>query len=292
MLHWNLLLVISSVTYSCFAAGSLPALLSPAITGGTESCNKSTANFELLGVRTTVQDQVTPYLNGRYGTECGSPGWTRVFDLDMSIPGAVCPSGWALLTNTVRGCGRQGDNNVASTTVSVRGRTYSEVCGRITAIQKGRTDGFGPFTDGPSLNGRYVDGVALTHGSSPRTHIWTFVSGLSQVPSSDNDERIYCPSLVDLYPPFVPDFVGNNYFCDSGRISSTGSTAEFYTSRPLWDGQDCIASASTICRFNNPPYFYATLPEPTTDDLDMRVLVNEDASNENVIVIEVELYVQ
>ena len=239
-----------------------------------------------------MQDQVTPYLNSRYGTECGSPGWTRAFDLDMSIPGAVCPSGWALLTNTVRGCGRQGDNNVASTTVSVRGRTYSQVCGKITAIQKGSTDGLRPSANGAGLFGRYVDGVSLTHGSSPRTHIWTFVSGQSQVPSSEVDEREYCPSLVDLYPTFVPDFVGNNYFCDSGSTSTTIDGSQFYTSRPLWDGQDCIASAVAICKFNNPPYFYATLPEPTTDDLEMRVIVNENASNENVIITDVELYIQ
>ena len=149
-----------------------------------------------------------------------------------------------------------------------------------------------PSADGTGLGGRYVDGVSLTHGSSPRTHIWTFVSGQSQVFSSGNDERNYCPSLVDLYPPFVPDFVGNNYFCDCGSTSTTRDGSQFYTSRPLWDGQDCIASASTICRLNNPPHFYATLPEPSTDDLDMRVIVDEDASNENVIVIEVELYIQ
>ena len=154
---------------------------------------------------------------------------------------------------------------------------------------------YGPFTyhvQEIQLFVQWQCRLSLTHGSSPRTHIWTLASTLSQVFSSGNDERKYCPSLMDLYPPFVPDFVGNNYFCDSGSISSTGSTAQFYTSRPLWDCQDCIASASTICRFNNPPYFYATLPEPTTVDLDMRVLVNEDASNENVIVIEVELYIQ
>ena len=212
----------------------------------------------------------------------------------MSISGALCPSGWALLTNTVRGCGRQGDSDNASTTFSVRGRTYSEVCGRVVAIQKGKTNAFGPSTGNtePLLGHNYVDGVSLTHGSSTRTHIWTFASGLSQVLPSDSAGNAYCPCLMDRYPPLVPDFVGNNYFCNSGSSSTSPNSAQFYIGNPLWEGEGCVASASSCCRFNNPPWFYATLQGPTTDDLEMRVLLNHVASNENVIVTEVELYIQ
>ena len=59
----------------------------------------------------------------------------------------------------------------------------------------------------------------------------------------------------------------------------------------LWDGRGCISS-NPCCSFNNPPWFYKQLPQPTTDNIEMRVCKDEDASNEDVAIEIVEIYVQ
>ena len=62
-----------------------------------------------------------------------------------------------------------------------------------------------------------------------------------------------------------------------------------YPEDPLWDGQGCGPS-STCCSFNTPPWFAKELPSPTTDDVEMRLLV---PGYDGFTPIEtVELYVQ
>ena len=46
---------------------------------------------------------------------------------------------------------------------------------------------------------------------------------------------------------------------------------QWYTSDPLWDGEGCGGN-STCCEFNNLPWFYKDLPQPTTDDIELRPL--------------------
>ena len=60
---------------------------------------------------------------------------------------------------------------------------------------------------------------------------------------------------------------------------------------PLWDGAGCGAT-STCCSFNTPPWFYKQLPQPTTDDIEMRVCKNEKASNEDIAIEMFEIYIQ
>ena len=57
---------------------------------------------------------------------------------------------------------------------------------------------------------------------------------------------------------------------------------------PLWDGAGC-GPMSTCCA---PPWFYKQLPQPTTDDIEMRVCRDEDASNEDIAIEMVEIYIQ
>ena len=112
----------------------------------------------------------------------------------------------------------------------------------------------------------YVDGVSLTHGRSPRYHIWTF-SG-----------RRHCPCGP------VPAFVGNDYFCDGT------STNTINLNYPLWDGEDC--GSNTCCSFNTPPWFWKQLSQPTTDNVEMRVRRNQDRRDEDVAIEAVEIYIR
>jgi hypothetical protein len=163
---------------------------------------------------------------------------------------------------------------------------YSKVCGKIIAYQFGSPNAFYAYSVGNDINSRYVDGVSLTHGR-PRQHIWTFAAAvdetgvipLSSCPCTNTD------TASQATPP--PAFVGSDYFCDTG--SSAGWQTIFYGDDPLWDGAGC-GPRNTCCSFNNPPWFYKQLPQPTTDDIEMRVCRAEPANWDDIAIESVKVY--
>ena len=60
---------------------------------------------------------------------------------------------------------------------------------------------------------------------------------------------------------------------------------------PLWDGQGCD-SQRECCGFNRPPWFCKELDEPTTDDIEMRLCLNEDTIYGNVLIETIDILVQ
>ena len=223
----------------------------------------------------------------------GTRGWRRVVYLDMTKPNTTCPSGWKLTGYSKRSCGRatDGANTRDSATFPVRGGEYSRVCGRIRAYQYASTDGIVrfPSTLDSIIDNAYIDGVSVTHGT-PRNHIWTFVTGLSE---GNPTSTLNCPcdASIDIR---VPSFVGQDYFCESGvnrpwAVDSTDYT--FHCNDTLWDGEDCLPS-SRCCSQHDPPYFVKQLPTSTTDDIEARICLDEVTFNEDIAVELVELYVQ
>ncbi len=65
----------------------------------------------------------------------------------------------------------------------------------------------------------------------------------------------------------------------------------FYPDNPLWDGAGC-PSTSTCCQLNTPPYFCKALSQPTSEDIEIRIILNEGLANEDVIVSMIDIYVQ
>ena len=63
------------------------------------------------------------------------------------------------------------------------------------------------------------------------------------------------------------------------------------TDDPLWDGQECWGT-STCCGFNNPPWFCKQLPQPTTDDIELRICGDDDISNKDTPIEIVEMYIR
>ena len=51
-------------------------------------------------------------------------------------------------------------------------------------------------------------------------------------------------------------------------------------------------SGNSCCSFNNPPWFHKQLPEPTTDDMEMRVCADELQANEDIGIESFEIYVR
>ena len=170
--------------------------------------------------------------------------------------------------------------------------TLKYVCGKVIAYQNRTPDAFGYHGRGENstIDSNYVDGVSLTHGHTPRNHIWTFAAALDEYGRSmsticecSHFQRTAIPS---------PLFIGQDYFCDSGsQFFSKDNRNVFYDANPLWDGAGC-GSNSTCCSFNNPPWFHKELPSPISDDIEMRVCSDEGRDNEDIAMSSVELYIQ
>ena len=210
--------------------------------------------------------------------------WMRIAYLNMSDPSAQCPDGWReVQSSSIRTCRRQLDTNINSVNYTSYGISYSRVCGRIIAYQFGTSEGFRGyiFQNQRTLDDPYVDGISITFGH-PRNHIWTFAA--AQV------GQLSCPCISDGNA--APPFVNRNHFCEVGISNTEGN---FIDSNPLWDGQGC-AGSSTCCQFNNPPWFCKQLDQPTTEDIEIRIMANaldsDYLENEDTPVQLIEIYVQ
>ena len=242
-------------------------------------------------INTTVLPKLLPYL--QRPCDCGGPGWSKVAYLNMSdTTQTSCPGDWELITTPKRSCGRpvSADSFTCHSAVfSIQDTEYSRVCGRIIGYQFGQPGAF--WLEGnnnsQTIDGAYVDGVSLTY-ENPRQHIWTFSAAL------DNFEDVYTCPCTDINREAditIPSYVGNDYFCETGVPSGQGWEHTYYPDDPLWDGEGC-GTTSACCTFNNPPWFCKHLPQPTNDDLEIRICSAYTAESENTPIELVEIYIQ
>ena len=182
-----------------------------------------------------------------FNHQCGPGAWTRVAFLNMSDPNQTCPSNWITISSPVRTCGRgryaaAGCNSVFYSTL---GLTFSRVCGRVIGYQHATPDAFDPLIHfNQQIDGYYVDGLSLTHGSpGSRQHIWTFAGAIGDMVLSDTYR---CACSISHNWNFSTGFVGNDYFCDTGNHGNTWPHERFYSEDPLWDGAGC-APGTTCC---------------------------------------------
>ena len=214
----------------------------------------------------------------------------RIAYLNMSHPTAQCSHPWTELDSPIRTCRRQFNTSISSVNYSSYGIPYSKVCGRIIAYQFGSPEGFSAYSSKirnlSSLDDAYVDGISVTYGQQPRNHIWT----LAAVGGAIGNH--YCPCIDSTFT--TPPFVNNDYFCEQGT-PHRDYLGNLLADNPLWDGHGCRGS-STCCEFNNPPWFCKQLLEPTTKDIEIRILtfaINEyNLGNEDTPVQFIEIYVQ
>ena len=168
----------------------------------------------------------------------------------------------------------------------VNGVEYSKVCGRVKAYQYGSPDAFFRYDNSRFIDSHYVDGVSITHGQSPRNHIWTLAATWT-ISGYRNDPN-QCPCAISNYRGAIPSFIGEDYFCESGHQDTFSSV--FYPNSIFWDGIGC-ESTSTCCTFNNPPWFCKDLPQPTTDDIELRLCGDEGWDQEDMPIEAIEMYV-
>ena len=276
--------------------GALPVRISPVVIDqeGENVCPSQLAVEAQLNV---TKEEIKQRINDTVNS-CGGIGWTRVAYLDMTDPGSVCPTNWTSHTSPVRGCGQThaASRTCDSAFFSVSGQSYSRVCGRILAYQAGSTNAFYDSVSAgrTSIDFVYVDGVSVTHGpAGSRQHIWTFAASLyDDNPSYSSASNCPCSNTRYNWPYQLPSFIQNNYFCDTGNTGpSHGRGNTYYSDDPLWDGAGC-GENSTCCQFNNPPWFYSSLPQATRDDVEVRLCFAAASSNENAILYLMEIFVR
>ena len=217
----------------------------------------------------------------------GRGGWMRVADIDMTREKENCPTVFREVTSSgKRMCGGRGEG-CDSTRFSSHGIEYSRVCGRIIGYQFGWVDAFFNYYNNRSLSidAYFLDGIVLTYGS-PRCHIWSFAVGYSQYRTETN----VCPCNPGSFPGTVPPYIQNDYFCDSGHPSFNVPSRIYYVNDPLWDGVGC--DRGSCCQFNSPPWFCKDLPHPTSEDIELRLCLNEASDDEDVPFEVVEIYIQ
>ena len=222
--------------------------------------------------------------------QCGAGMWYRVAYLNMSNPTEQCPSAWREYnTGTspgARACGRPSTFGQSCPANSyTTGRLYSKVCGRIIGYQVASPDAFLP--DG-GIDQVYADGVSITHGQ-PRTHIWSYVGGYTDFLSAHNT----CPCTYSgLGATQPPEFVGDNYYCESANQEENIFAGKLFSTDKLWDGQQC-KHEGTCCATNmSLPWFSVELPNPTNDSIEVRICGDERTDNEDTPIELLEIYIQ
>ena len=227
------------------------------------------------------------------GTHCdGKGGWTRVAYLNMTKSDATCPPGLSLQQhdNIDHGvCGRPNVSSAgcSSSNFSTLGINYYKVCGQVRGYQYNSPDAFQHFSAG--IKNYYVDGVSITHGQYPRTHIWTYAAGLKE----DRRDAHACPCNYGynggIY--IAPSFVGNHYYCESAVNPGTGQEQVLYGNDPLWDGKNCDSREAYCCSNSKMPWFYRVFDDITHNDIELRVCTDSGIPDEDIPLDIIEIYI-
>ena len=212
--------------------------------------------------------------------------------INMTQSGATCPQG--LTQQTISGltlCGRTSSKIGCDGTVfSTLGLNYNRVCGWLQGYQQGTPDAFYSYVHASqnTTDGYFLDGASITYGSTPRKHIWAYANGLYL-----NGITAYnCPCNSNGLKNYVPPFVGNDYYCETGNNNvDLFSHSTLYPNDPLWDGQQCVGAEAPCCTHPNMPWFIKTLNETTTEDIEVRICGSHNTNEEDTPLELIELFV-
>ena len=164
---------------------------------------------------------------------------------------------------------------------------YCEACGRVVGYQFGTPEAFSRSisVSTRTIDNQYLDGVSITHGSGPRTHIWSYPAGVT----TTRTDRFGCPCNSGSTVT-APSIVGTNYYCESATASIASGT--FYPDDVLWDGQQCTGAEGTCCTNPDQPWFNTTLSRNANDDIELRLCFDESVNTEGTPLELIELYIR
>ena len=203
------------------------------------------------------------------GKLCGVfGGWTKIAHFN-AIKANSCPKGFQFhKQGQSKACGRMSTKTSSCQSLNFPvGFDYQRACGRVFGHQLGHTSAL--YNGAKTIDGPYVDGISLTHGS-PRKHIWTFMSSFSAIQAKYT--KLNCPCSKGSIQK-VPSFIGNDYFCESGL--HTKWHQKFYTKMfpdRLWNRINCGVVERPCCIRKDLPWFNKVLTAGTTDeDIEFRL---------------------
>jgi hypothetical protein len=209
-------------------------------------------------------------------------GWMRLLDLDMHKAHSHCPEGLVQMDSPRKACANSDGYGCNSLTLSTRGVPYRRVCGVVSGYQYHTPDAFlryGCHSCENNISAAYLDGVSITYGS-PRTHIWSYTAAWSEDhhPSHAIPPKCPCAEGSILHSP---EFVGQDYYCEQGGGSE------------LWTGEGCGGPVGrSCCQHPDLPWFCKELYESTTQDIEVRLCIDQGTQDENVFVEMMQLLVQ
>ncbi len=221
--------------------------------------------------------------------QCGGGVWTRIADIDMSSPRSTCPRGLKTVTSPKRSCQKTVETGGSSAFFHTYGIPYSKVCGKVIAYQKSTPDAFEPYHKNQhfTVDKCYADGVLLSYGS-PREHIWTFAATTD---SFHQNRASGCPCGNGAYHGTIPSFVGHDYFCETAVHNERYQYGRIYTENFLWDGTG-HGTFPHGCEGTRNPWFMKEFAYGINSDIELRICMDQDWKNEDVLLEKVYLYVQ
>ena len=197
---------------------------------------------------------------------------TRYFNMSERN---VCPQPLRKFeANGIWYCGRNVRRGCTSVYFNSYGHNYTEVCGMVEAYQYGEKHAFFYSTASSTPDDiNYVYGISITHGRSPRSHLWTYAVGLQANPTDSRLHRHNCPctTLGTTVALRLPNFIQSDYYCDSGNPTGNRYIRNHLYPDQLWDssGASC-ALGSTCCDNPGQPWFKKKLGKTISDDVEMR----------------------
>ena len=235
--------------------------------------HKEDTEAKISEIQTCIDEtQCTLDTVKEFSHPCGHGQWRVAVLKNYSDPCTECPPMWNEIMDDPtcrRFCGRGSDDDTEgcdSATFTIEGE-YQRICGRIRAYNRGDALAIAS-TPGLTVDDTYLSGLSLTHGSSPRQHIWSFAIGLTEDLSVPASSDYRCP--CDFGTVSLPGFISSDFFCESSWSvpSNLVDLTILNLDDTLWDGKQC-RDPSLCC--DNPPFFVRTLDGPTSDDLEIRM---------------------
>tara|TARA_B100001063_G_C16672844_1_gene507373 strand:+ start:268 stop:1059 length:792 start_codon:yes stop_codon:yes gene_type:complete len=178
-------------------------------------------------------------------------GWTMIQNYRQK--NNVCLSNFVMESF---GCASQ--QKINNITIDNIGIDYSEVRGNVVIKQYASLDGFN--NNSSDIESAYMDGASFTveDAALQRTHIYSYAIGIYKNRSVASS----CPSEGGDYPP---DFVGSNYFCDSGNSDNVWLNKIY--DEPLFVDKEFLFSSGK--EFSSP--------------ISLRLMRNQSSDDENIV---------
>ena len=220
----------------------------------------------------------------------------RIANVDMRNNHSQCPPG--LVYNVTEGrrlCHKLSlAPGCSSSMFSTLGVEYSRVCGKVIGYQYLFTDQMDLVH--PELDLDCTKPMSMELASSHMAHQDNMSGLLLQLMMKhlilDIMQSVLVAHVLIRLSPLLEStlsFVGNDYYYENG--SRMRSEDRYYFDDPLWDGEGCEGENNECCDRGG-PWFCKQLPQPTQDDIEMRVCLNSFFQDEDVVLEQIEFYIQ